>query len=207
MRSSAPKQAESEFDDLLGQLVDELAMTPASESAVSLVPDPPPAEARVDSTQQLAAEAADAARARVVPAASAGSNNAVKIVGLVALSLSAVAIAALFVFTKPSVGETVGAALDVSTERLEAERTAAKQRAADQLEAERLAAEKLAAEQAAREAEQARLEAEAAAQAAKEAEAKAQAAAAAKPKPRTRTRSKPKPKPATTKVRDSFDDL
>jgi hypothetical protein len=104
MPSLAPKarKEESEFDDLLGQLVDELAMTPASESAVSFTPQVPVAPAHVDSTQALAAEAAAAAQARAAapqPIA-APNNNAVKIAGIFAAALSTVAIAALFVFNQ-----------------------------------------------------------------------------------------------------------
>jgi hypothetical protein len=97
MRSLAPKKAESEFDDLLGQLVDELAMTPASQSAVDFVPEAPK-PAHVDSTQALAVEAAAAAQARVVaPPPVPANSNTVKIAGIIAAAVSAVAITALFV--------------------------------------------------------------------------------------------------------------
>jgi hypothetical protein len=99
MRSLAPKKAESEFDDLLGQLVDELAMSSPSESAVDFAPEAPSAPAHVDSTQALAAEAAAAARTRsVAPQPVPANSNAVKIAAIVAAALSAVAITALFVF-------------------------------------------------------------------------------------------------------------
>ena len=63
---SAPvrKQAESEFDDLLGDLVNELAMAPPAESAITLIPEEPdPPAMRVDSTQDMASAAAEAAAA------------------------------------------------------------------------------------------------------------------------------------------------
>lgn len=202
MRSPAPKQAESEFDDLLGQLVDELAMTPASESAVALVPDPPPpaADARVDSTHHLAAEAAEAARARVQPATPASSNNMVKIVGIIAGSLTVVAVAALLVFANQSEetgAEDSVAGVDQAELARVAEVAATEQAAVEQAEATRIAAE-LAEIQA----RKLQAEAEWLNQKAK---AAAEEAAATKPKPRKRVKkSKPKPKP---KPGDSFEDL
>lgn len=107
MRSLAPKarKEESEFDDLLGQLVDELAMTPASESAVSFTPEVPVPPAHVSSTQELAVEAAAAARARAA-APQPANNNAVKIAGIIAAAMSTVAIAALFMFSQQNEGSS-----------------------------------------------------------------------------------------------------
>jgi hypothetical protein len=198
MRSSAPKQAESEFDDLLGQLVDELAMTPASESAVALVPDPPPAaEVHVDSTQQLAAEAAAAAQARAQPAPS--TNNLVKIVGIIAGSLTVVAVAALVIFGNKSVeaaeeGSTVAA--DQADGEDLAERARAEQAAVEQAQVERIALE-----QAEANARKLRIEAELLSE-----KAKASAVEAEAPKPKARPRKKPKAKPQP-KPGDSFEDL
>jgi hypothetical protein len=203
MRSPAPKQAESEFDDLLGQLVDELAMTPPSESAVALVPEPPvpSAEARVDSTHHLAAEAAAAARARVQPETPASNNNLVKIVGIIAGSLTVVAVAALLVFAnKSDEASDEGSAVAADQAQLEriAERARAEQAAVEQAQASSIALE------------QAELRARKLAHEAELLQAKAQASAgedkaeAPKPKPRPRKRPKPKPKP---KPGDSFEDL
>ncbi len=205
MSSPAPKQAESEFDDLLGQLVDELAMTPASESAVQLVPDPPAAEAHVDSTHHMAAEAAAAAAEAASAAAAAkpqhsqSNTNLVKIVGIIAGSLTIVAIAALALFanSEPSAvddGEAV--ASDVDGDRL-AEVAATEQAAVERAEADRVAAER--AELTAR---VVRIEAGLLAD---EAKAKAEAS---KSKPRVRRRRPKKPKkPTTKKPGDSFEDL
>lgn len=201
MSSPAPKQAETEFDDLLGQLVDELAMTPASESAVQLVPDPPPvAEARVDSTHHMAAEAA-AAAAAAAKSPAGQSNNLVKIVGIIAGSLTIVAVAALAVFVgddEPSAAEDPVATVDVDSERVAAV-VATEQAAAERARAERIAAER--AEIAAR---SVRIEAGLLAD---ELKAKAEQAKPAS-KPRVRKPSKPKkPKKPTPKPGDSFDDL
>jgi hypothetical protein len=205
MSSPAPKQAETEFDDLLGQLVDELAMTPASESAVQLVPDPAPvAEVRVDSTHHLAAEAAAAAQARVVPGQ---SNNLVKIVGIIAASLTVVAVAALMTFGSTS-SESADEDATVASEQAESERlaeqAAAEQAAAERAEAQRVEAERRAAEQAEIATRNAEIEAKLLAEDAQAiVETKTKATT---PKPRVRN-TKPKPKPAKPKPGDSFEDL
>ncbi|MFO7562729.1 MAG: hypothetical protein R6X02_08795 [Enhygromyxa sp.] len=202
MSSPAAKQAESEFDDLLGQLVDELAMTPASESAVALVPEPPPpaAEVRVDSTHQLAAEAAAAAQARVVPSQPANSNNLVKIVGIIAGSLTVVAVAALVSFGLQSSDPGEEDDAMVASESVESERLAELARA-EHAAVERAEAERRAAERAEIAARKARVEAQLLAEDARKA-AEAKPKPKAKPKPRAKPKSKPKPK-----VRDAFEDL
>ncbi len=195
--SSPAKQAETEFDDLLGQLVDELAMTPAAESSVQLVPDPP-AEVRVDSTQQMAAEAAAAAAAAAPPQA-AGNNNLVKIVGIIAGSLTVVAIAAIAVFAQnePSAvdeGPAI-AAVEVDESKLD-ELAATAQAAAERAQAERMAAERVELLE-----REIRVEAGLLAGELEEQQAK-------QPKRRARKRNRPKPKPKPKPTPgDSFDDL
>ena len=202
MRSPAPKQAESEFDDLLGQLVDELAMTPPSESAVALVPDPPAseAEARVDSTHHLAAEAAAAARARVQPATPATNNNMVKIVGIIAGSLTVVAVAALLTFANQS-DEAGDEDSVVAVDQAELDRIAELART-EQAAVEQAQATRVAAELAEIKARKLQNEAEWLNQKAKAGSSESEVA---KPKPRPRVK-KPKPKPKP-KPGDSFEDL
>ena len=201
MRSPAPKQAESEFDDLLGQLVDELAMTPPSESAVALVPDPPSeAEARVDSTHHLAAEAAAAARARVQPATPATNNNMVKIVGIIAGSLTVVAVAALLTFANQS-DEAGDEDSVVAVDQAELDRIAELART-EQAAVEQAQATRIAAELAEIKARKLQNEAEWLNQKAKAGSSESEVA---KPKPRPRVK-KPKPKPKP-KPGDSFEDL
>jgi hypothetical protein len=199
MSSPAPKQAETEFDDLLGQLVDELAMTPASESAVQLVPDPLPAEARVDSTHHMAAEAAAAAAAAAANSPAPQSDNSlVKVVGIIAGSLTIVAVVALAVFAGDGRSATTEPVptVDVDSERLAA--IAATEQAA----AARAKSDRMAAERAEITARSVRIEAGLLAD---ELKAKAEEEAKAS-KPRKRTR-KPKPKKPKPKPGDSFDDL
>ena len=182
MSSPVRKQAESEFDDLLGNLVDELAMTPPSQSAVTLIPEPP--VARVESTNAMAAEAAAAAAA--VSSPQKPDNTVVKVVGIIAGSLTAVAVAALLVLgggfgDEPS--EPAAVADDGMAERLAAAQSAG-------ADAEQAFRDSLAATKAELEAE-AKAEADAAAKA--KAEAEAAAEAAAKPKKRRKRPKRPKP--------------
>lgn len=167
MSSPARKQAENEFDDLLGHLVDELAMTPPSQSAVSLIPDPP--QARVDSTNEMAAEAAAAAGATAAPAPQTSSNT-VKIVGIIVGSLSAVAVAALLVFGgglgEQESSQPIAVADDGADEQLaaaEAAGVAAEQALRDAVSANQAEAEAAAQAEAAA-LEKAKAEAEAAAE-------------------------------------------
>jgi hypothetical protein len=192
MRSPA-KQAETDFDDLLGQLTDELAMTPASTSGVALVPDLEPPKVHVESTARMAAEAAAAAGV-LQPPVSKPDNTLVKVVGIIAASLTVVSVAALIMFgqAKPDVelGPVVEDAAVALAELDEAERNAAERRAEEQA--------RVLAMQAEREADQAeyvRIEAE---------RLKAQLTAKAESKPKPRTKPKPKPKPEPG---DDFDIL
>jgi hypothetical protein len=192
MRSPA-KQAETDFDDLLGQLTDELAMTPASTSGVALVPDLEPPKVHVESTARLAAEAAAAAGV-LQPPVSKPDNTLVKVVGIIAASLTVVSVAALIMFgqAKPDVelAPVVEDAAVALAELDEAERNAAERRAEEQA--------RVLAMQAEREADQAeyvRIEAE---------RLKAQLTAKAESKPKPRTKPKPKPKPEPG---DDFDIL
>jgi pyruvate/2-oxoglutarate dehydrogenase complex dihydrolipoamide acyltransferase (E2) component len=187
MRSSA-KQAESEFDDLLGQLTDELAMTPASDSAVALVPDLAPPKVHVESTGRMAAEAAAAAGVLQPQVISKPDNTLVKVVGIIAASLTVVSVAALIMFgqAKPAV-EPAPVADDAAmakAEREATEREAAERRA--EQEARELA---MQAERVADQVEHARIEA---ARLAAQLPAKVEES---KPKPRTKPKPKPKPKP------------
>jgi hypothetical protein len=207
MSSPAVNQAETEFDDLLGQLVDELAMTPPSESAVQLVPDPPlVSEVRVDSTHHLAAEAAEAAaaaRARVVPDQ---TNNLVKIVGIIAGSLTVVAVAALILFARQS-SESAEQDAAMAIERANEERLAEVARA-EQAALERAEAERIAAERAAIEARKAQTEAKLLADEARTVESKPEPVKAqAKPKAKPKPKPAAKPTAAKPKTGDSFDDL
>jgi hypothetical protein len=187
MSSHATKQAETEFDDLLGQLVDELAMTPASQSAVALVPDlerAPPPTARVDSSQE-----AGAAVVGVLPPTPA-SNATIKIVGIIAASLTAIAVAALVTFgggADPRESAPAVAQDDAAEQQEIAEASASYRLAAEQAQLSAMAVERAELEAA-----HARLEAERLG-----AQLAASEAAAAKPqaKPRNRNRNKPKPKP------------
>lgn len=193
MRSPA-KQAESEFDDLLGQLTDELAMTPASTSGVALVPNLEPPKVHVESTVALAAEAAAAAGV-LQPQVSKPDNTLVKVVAIIAASLTVVSVAALIMFGQAEQPADAGPVEDAAVAQAEseaAEREAAARRAEQQ--AHELA---MQAERAADRAEHARMEA-----------ARLAASLAVKPevasKPKPRTKPKPKPKPAPG---DDFDDM
>jgi hypothetical protein len=190
MRSPAPKQAESEFDDLLGQLTDELAMTPASQSAVSLVPHLDPPHVHVEATGRMAAEAAAAAGV-LPPPVSKPDTTIVKIVGIIAASLTVVSVAALVVFGQSKNSEEpVAAVNDVAIEQTERDEAAEAQRRAER-EAHVRAME---AERAADQAEYARIEA-------KRLSAQLAAKTEVQPKPR---KPKPKPKPD---VGGDFDEL
>jgi hypothetical protein len=186
MRSPA-KQAESEFDDLLGQLTDELAMTPASASGVALVPDLEPPKVHVESTGRMAAEAAAAAGVLQPQIINKPDNTLVKVVGIIAASLTVVSVAALIMFgqTKPAVqpAAVVDDAAVAQAERDAAERNAAERRA--EQEARELA---MQAERVADRVEYARIEAARLA-------AQTPAVDESKPKPRTKPKPKPKPKP------------
>ena len=193
MSSPARKQAESEFDNLLGDLVNELAMAPPSQSAVSLIPEQPSeAQIRVDSTQDMATAAAEAAAK-----ANARSSDTIKIIGIVAGSLTALGIAAMMVLGPSS--EPVAEAPDVAEAMAQAQLATA-QAAGDKAKADlklAIAAKKQSLE--------ASVKADADALAAAKAEAEAEAAKAKpKPKPRKpRKPRKPKPKPPG----DDFDSL
>jgi hypothetical protein len=192
MRSRAPKQAESEFDDLLGQLTDELAMTPASDSGVSLVPDVDSAD--VDGPTARIANAGSADLMYPV-ASSKPDNTMVKIVGIITASLTVVSIAALVVFGTGRSSEEPGAVEDhaavATTDRNDAADAAKRQ-------AEREAhARALGAERAAEQAKYARFEAQRLS-----AELAAKARAETKPK-----RKKPRPKKPKPDVGDDFDSL
>ena len=190
---NSPAKNEAEFDNLLGQLVDELAMTPPSQSAVSLVPElePEPPSARVESTSQMAAEAAAAAG---LTAQGAGSSNTVKIVGIITGSLTAVALAALFVFGM-SPSETDVAPTVVEDDSAEQAEQLASAAAAQRIAFEQAEAEKKAAERAEIEAEYVRVEAARLTAELEEAKAKAN-------KPRRPRRPKKPTKPG-----DDFDVL
>jgi hypothetical protein len=193
MRSPA-KQAETDFDDLLGQLTDELAMTPPSESGVALVPDLEPPKVHVASTHQMAAEAAAAAGVLQPPVIiSKPDNTVVKVVGIIAAALTVVSVAALIMFgqaeraAEPAAVEDAAVAESDATERDAAERLAEQQahemamqaeRAADKAELVRIEAARLTAQLAAK------------------------AKSESKPKPKPRTKPKPKPQPG-----DDFDIL
>ncbi|EDM75787.1 histidinol-phosphate aminotransferase [Plesiocystis pacifica SIR-1] len=202
---SPAKETEAEFDDLLGQLVNELAMAPPEDNAVSLVPEQqePAHNARITSTEGLAIQAAAKAEARAETPPQ--GSNTVAIVGIVTAALSAVAIAAMFAFQPAgaAAGDHQAEGLAVATAQLDEAR--AEKAAADKAAAEKAAAEKAAAEKAA--AEKAAAEKAAAEKAAAE-KAAAEEAAKAKKKPRPR-RTKPKttkPKP-TKPVGSDFGDL
>ncbi|WP_181234671.1 hypothetical protein [Enhygromyxa salina] len=202
MSSRAPKQAESEFDDLLGQLVDELAMTPPSQSAVALVPDlkPSPPAVRVDSTNEMAAAAAAAAGV-MPPAPAPASNSTVKIVGIIAASLTAVAVAALMTFGGGSdAGEAAPAVAvdDAADQQALAQAAVAHRAAVEQAHVEAIAAERAEVQAAYARAEAERLVAQQQAE---------QAAAKPKPKPKPRNRPKPKPKPTPKAPGSDFDKL
>jgi hypothetical protein len=185
MRSPAPKQAESEFDDLLGQLTDELAMTPASESAVSLVPDLEPPKVHVEATARMAAEAAAAAGV-LQPVASKPDNTVVKIVGIIAASLTVVSVAALVMFGQAKqVAEPAPVVDDVAV--AQAEREAAEREAAERRAEREAHARAIQAERDAERTEQARIEAA-------HLTAKVAAQAESKPKPRPKPRPKLPPK-------------
>jgi hypothetical protein len=191
MRSPA-KQAETDFDDLLGQLTDELAMTPPSESGVALVPDLEPPKVHVESTRQMAAEAAAAAgvlQPQVI--ISKPDNTVVKVVGIIAASLTVVSVAALIMF-----GQVNQAAEPVAVEDAAVAESDADER--DAALAEQQAHEMaMQAERAADRAELARIEG-----ARLTAELAAKAKSESKPKPKPRTKPKPKPQPG-----DDFDIL
>jgi hypothetical protein len=198
MRSPV-KQAESEFDDLLGQLTDELAMTPASESGIMLVPDleqpRTPPGVHVESTGRMAAEAAAAAGVLQPPVVSKPDNTLVKVVGIIAASLTIVSVAALVMFGQADRAVEPGPVVDDAAavaEREAAEREAVERRAAEELAHEQA----MQAERAADQAEYARMEA---ARLAAQAAAKAEVS---KPKPRPNPKPKPKPNPG-----DDFDIL
>lgn len=195
MSSPARKQAESEFDNLLGDLVNELAMAPPSQSAVSLIPEEPSqAKIRVDSTQDMATAAAKAAAVN-----NSKSGDTIKIIGIVAGSLTALGIAAMMVLGPSSA--PVAEAPDV------AEALAQAQLASAQAAGEAAKADLKLAIAAKRQSLEASVKADADALAAAKAEAEARAAEAeAKPKPKPRKPRKPrnpKPKPPA----DDFDDL
>lgn len=195
MRSSA-KQAESEFDDLLGQLTDELAMTPASESGVALVPDVEPSKVHVESTGRMAAEAAAAAGVLQPLPVSKPDNTLVKIVGIIAASLTVVSVAALIMFGQADRAAEPAAVLDDAA-ALQAERDAAEREAASRRAEQQALELAMQAERAADQAEYARIEA-----ARLTAQLAAKTEAQSKPKPRTKPRPKPKPKPG-----DDFDEM
>lgn len=195
MRSSA-KQAETEFDDLLGQLTDELAMTPASDSAVALVPNLEPPKVHVESTGRMAAEAAAAAGVLQPLVISKPDNTLVKVVGIIAASLTVVSVAALIMFGQatPAVepGPVVDDAAVAQAERDAAERHAEQRRAEQEARAQAMQAERMADQ-----VEYARIEA---------ARLAAQLPAKVESKPKPRTKPKPKPKPKSTPGED-FDAL
>lgn len=193
MRSPA-KQAESEFDDLLGQLTDELAMTPASTSGVSLVPNLEPPKVHVESTVRMAAEAAAAAGV-LQPQVSKPDNTLVKVVAIIATSLTVVSLAALIIFGQTEQPAAVDPAEDAAVAQAERE---ADERDAEARRAEQQAHElAVQAERDADRAEVARIEA-----------ARLAASLAAKPevasKPKPRTKPKPKPKPG---LGEDFDEM
>jgi hypothetical protein len=192
MRSPAPNQAESEFDDLLGQLTDELAMTPASQSAVALVPDLEPPKVHVESTSRMAAEAAAAAGV-LHPTASKPDTTIVKIVAILAGSLTVVSIAALVVFgqMKPVV-EDPAVVEDAAVAQSERNADEAAERRAEQEAYDRA----MQAERAADQAEFARIEA---------AHLTAQLAPKAESKPKPP--KKPKPKKPKPEIGDDFGEL
>jgi hypothetical protein len=195
MRSPAPKQAESEFDELLGQLTDELAMTPASESAVSLVPDLEPPKVHVEATARMAAEAAAAAGV-LQPVASKPDNTIVKIVGIIAASLTVVSVAALVMFGQAKqVAEPAPVVDDVAV--AQAERDAAERDSAERLAEREAHARAVQAERDAEQAEHARIEA---------AQLTAKLAAQAKSKPKPHKRPRPK-LPPKGDLGGDFDDL
>lgn len=190
MRSQAPKQAESEFDELLGQLTDELAMTPASTSGISLVPDLEPPKVRVEATGWMAAEAA--AEAGVLkPTASKPDNTIVKVVAIIAASLTVVSVAALVVLgqaePKPEPVAVEDAAV-APNERDDAA-DAAKRRAEQEAHVRAMQAEREALQ-----AEYARIEA-------KRLAAELAAQAVQKPKPPKR------PKPPKPELGEDFESL
>jgi outer membrane biosynthesis protein TonB len=133
--------------------------------------------------------------------AAASSNNLVKIVGIIAGSLTVVAVAALLVFANQSddadAEDSAIAADQGDRERL-VERARTEQAAVEQAQAS-----SIALEEAELRARKLRFETELL-------QAKAQASAgeekADAPKPRARPRKKPKPKPKP-KPGDSFEDL
>jgi hypothetical protein len=195
MRSYA-KQAESDYDDLLGQLTDELAVTPPSESGVALVPDHDPPKV-VESTGRMAAEAAAAAGVMQPQVVSKPDNTMVKVVGIIAASLTVVSLAALVMFGRDDAAvesdPVVDAAAVAQDDRDMGELQAAQRRT--EQHARELA---MQAERAADQAEFTRIEA---------AHFAAQLAAAkTETKSKPRRRSKPKPKPKT-KPGDDFDAL
>lgn len=160
MRSPA-KQAESEFDDLLGQLTDELAMTPASEFGVALVPDlEPPKVLHVESTGRMAAEAAAAAGVLQpqVGQPSKPDNTLVKVVGIIAASLTIVSVAALIMFGQAK-SDVEPAAVVEDAAVAQAERDAAERHAAQRHAEQQARVLAMQAERAADQAEYARIEA------------------------------------------------
>lgn len=179
MRSPAPKQAESEFDDLLGQLADELALTPASQSGVSLVPD---LEEPHEEPQKIRA-ASNAPASVLKPAPAKSDTTIVKVVGIIAASLTLVSVVALVVFGGRS-DEQVAVVDDDAAVAAEADRDAAeatRRRAVQEARAQSIAAARAAAQ-----AEFARVEAK---------RLSAALAEQAKPKAKPKPRKKPKPKP------------
>lgn len=162
-----------------------------------MVPDLEPPKVQVESTGRMAAEAAAAAGV-LQPQISKPDNTLVKIVGIIAASLTVVSLAALVMFGQADpVGENAAVTQDAAVAQADLD---AAEREADQRSAEQHAHElAMQAERAAEQAEYARIEAEhlVAALAAK-------AEAQSKPKPRTKPRSKPRPKPTPG---DDFDDL
>jgi hypothetical protein len=195
MRSPA-KQAETDFDDLLGQLTDELAMTPPSESGVALVPDLEPPKVHVASTHQMAAEAAAAAGVLQPPVIiSKPDNTVVKVVGIIAASLTVVSVAALIMFGQANRAAEPAAVEDAAV--AQAESDAAEREAAERLAEQQAHEMAMQAERAADQAELVRIEA-----ARLTAQLAAKAEGESKPKPKPRTKPKPKPQPG-----DDFDIL
>jgi hypothetical protein len=192
MRLPAPKQAESDFDELLGQLTDELAMTPASQSAVSLVPDLEPPKAHVEATSRMAAEAAAAAGVLPPVVVSKPDNTMVKVVGIIAASLTVVSVAALVVFgqVKPGTQSVVDDAAVAAVDGEAAERDAAERRAEQEAHDRAVQAERVAEQ-----AEYARIEA---------ARLKAQLAVQVESKPKP---PKPRPKRPPKPPGDDFESL